>query len=300
MAYDENIYAKIISGELSKQEEESLRKSGEWDEIQQILEVSSTLSLPVHDAEKGYSELRSAQNSKTGSARIKRLYILGSSIAAMMILVFGYLFLFQSSSGIHSAPYGQTAELSLKDDTEVILNAGSSLDYAGFLDDNIREVKLEGEAFFKVIPGNAFKVNTKNGSVEVLGTAFNVRAWGEALIVECYEGKVSVRSDRNKIELSAGESVVARSGEMGNVKQSSSLQPLLWKNGLSRFENEPLREVFNELERQYDVKITMPESIKYFNGAFGHDDLQKALQKICDPMGLTFSFTDEKSVIISE
>jgi len=301
MAYDENIYARIISGELSKEEEEALRKSGEWDEIQEILDVSSTLNLPSHDANKGYERLRLEQNEKRKegkTGKVRRMYYIMGSVAAVLVLGFAYLFLIGVEDYISNAGYGEIAEVVLKDNTKVTLNDGSTLDYEQFIENEARNVSLEGEAYFEVVPGNKFKVTTENGTVEVLGTAFNVRDWGSGLIVECFEGKVAVRTPNVQRELPAGEAVSVKDGHM-TASNISAARPL-WMDGLSRFEDVPLNEVMEEVERQYDVDISIPDIDRPFSGAFRHDDLQNALSKICDPMGLTFSFTDEKSVVISE
>ena len=84
------------------------------------------------------------------------------------------------------------------------LNIGKSyvknttLKYASNKWDKKRRVRLEGEAFFKVAKGSTFTVDTKTGSVKVLGTQFNVKNRIGFFEVVCYEGLVGVTvSDYN-------------------------------------------------------------------------------------------------------
>ena len=42
MAYDKNIYARIVSNEVSEEEIAQLKSSGEWEEIQQILQMTAS------------------------------------------------------------------------------------------------------------------------------------------------------------------------------------------------------------------------------------------------------------------
>ena len=66
----------------------------------------------------------------------------------------------------------------LSDGTIVTLNRNSTLTTQKDLGGNARTVELEGEAFFLVAPDKSrpFTVHTKNATIDVLGTSFNVRA----------------------------------------------------------------------------------------------------------------------------
>ena len=76
-------------------------------------------------------------------------------------------------------PAGQRAELVLPDSTRVWLNANSKLVYSTSFKEGIRQVELDGEAYFDVKHNgdNPFVVRTKSMNVTVLGTEFNVSAY---------------------------------------------------------------------------------------------------------------------------
>ena len=78
-----------------------------------------------------------------------------------------------------TVPYGETASIQLSDGSMVELNSGSTIKYARSFGDE-RRVSLQGEAFFDVEKETRpFIVETFNGSVRVLGTTFNVKAWDD-------------------------------------------------------------------------------------------------------------------------
>ena len=67
-----------------------------------------------------------------------------------------------------------------------------------------------------------------------------------------------------------------------------------WTNNLSRFKAIPFNEVVAELERQFDVKITLKDNSaqRLFTGSFTHDNLENALISISQ-------FTDERGLIVA-
>lgn len=100
---------------------------------------------------------------------------------------------------------GEIASLTLPDNSQVTLNAGSQVVYSGNRFNTRRKIQLTGEAYFKVTKGNTFSVVTTEGTVTVLGTTFNVRSRDEKLSVFCYTGKVKVSDPFKAVYLTKGE-----------------------------------------------------------------------------------------------
>jgi len=66
----------------------------------------------------------------------------------------------------------------------VKLNSESKISYSSKFNQNNRDIKLTGEAYFEVFNSPIpFKVNTDYGIIKVLGTSFNVRARPDGLEV---------------------------------------------------------------------------------------------------------------------
>jgi len=300
MAYDENIYARIISGEVTAEEIEQLKSTGEWEEIETILQATEELELNPHDKEAGYEALLKKRGGQTSerSGTIRRLWPIISA-AAVALLVIGFFFLNGNSSKKVLAQNSQTKKLSLDGKFAITLNDGSSLEYEEGDKEGSRTVHLDGEAFFDVIPGNHLIVQTAQGKVEVLGTQFNVRAWGNQLSVECYQGRVIVASKNGQTELQKMEAVLSTNVKL-NPKSNINHTSPSWLNGNTRIKQEPLTEVFKELERQYNVSVKFSLSNRVYAGEFPHNDLEKALDDICKPMGLTYKIIKPDLVEIYE
>ena len=100
-------------------------------------------------------------------------------------------------------PKGNAYELELADGTHVWLNAESELTYPTRFPNDIREVKLKGEAYFDVAknPEKPFRVLTNEIEVKVLGTSFNVSAYESERFtsVTLVGGSVAVQTDKGNI-----------------------------------------------------------------------------------------------------
>ena len=185
--------------------------------------------------------------------------------------------------------------VTLSDGSSVNLNDGSSIKFNSGIFTNTRKIHLVGEGLFKVTKGEKFTVFSKNGKVEVLGTEFNVRAWGDKLKVECYEGIVRVTKLSQSFTLTQGESVILERGK-GSIKVPISNNQPDWANGISTYQDESISEVFNEISRQFDIKIDLKNTNQKFTGQFTHDDLNAALESVCLPLGLEFDVNQEKKI----
>ncbi len=84
------------------------------------------------------------------------------------------------------AQRGTKSKLILPDGTQVWLNSDSRLIFANSFNDTIREVNLEGEAYFDVVKDakRPFIVHTSGINIRVLGTAFNVKSYPQDPTIE--------------------------------------------------------------------------------------------------------------------
>ncbi len=77
-----------------------------------------------------------------------------------------------------SVPLGGECYVVLEDGSKVWMNAGSVLKYPICFGDTIREINLEGEAYFEIErDARPFVVRSKLGDVRVLGTTFGITAY---------------------------------------------------------------------------------------------------------------------------
>jgi transmembrane sensor len=189
-----------------------------------------------------------------------------------------------------STSNGGMYQLTLPDGTKVWLNAASSLTFpASFAGANQRRVELTGEAYFEVAKNKKmpFIVESKGQEIEVLGTHFNVSAYGNEGSVKTtlLEGSVRVtpsyRSEKclkspdpssldplemiksNGAQLMQAQAVVLTpnhqailTGAELRVKEVVADEAVAWKNGEFIFRNMSLENIMKVVARWYDMDVS--------------------------------------------
>ena len=162
-------------------------------------------------------------------------------------------------------PYGQRQSVLLSDGTSVQLNAGSKLVFPAKFTGKTREVYLQGEGFFDVHKNekSPFIVKTDYINVEVLGTMFNVSAYGDENTVTTVlvEGKVNV-SQKEKMfvnknfELAPGQGCFYSRDEQNSVVTDVDVnQYIAWKDGFFYFKNMRLLDLVRQVKKYYNVPV---------------------------------------------
>jgi transmembrane sensor len=214
------------------------------------------------------------------SRRSSNFVIQFSRIAAAAVLFFlaGIAVQFFTSSKISPGflnqystvivPEGQKSMVVLPDGSKVWLNSGTTLKYKSDFNTTVREVEIDGEAYFDVKKDKTrmFKVNTGEVNVEVYGTAFNVKNYKEEkkLEVTVENGNVGViRAGSKLADLIKGKQATIHSDNKEVVVSSASVDVVTaWKNNQLIFDGTPFEDGIRYLERWYGVKIQIEEKIK--------------------------------------
>lgn len=192
---------------------------------------------------------------------------------------------------------GAKLTFKLPDGSLVRLNANSSITFPAEFADSLREVRLDGQAFFEVEknPAAPFMVKTDLLQVEVLGTSFDVLAYrdGSEQRVALASGEVSVSSEDGLREVLHPLEMLSYSKEKKEmIKEVFDPKKVLgWKEGIIHFENTSFPEVFKTLERWYGVEISIHANIKFkgrFNGRFDNQSLENVLTGIAYSEGFQF------------
>lgn len=153
-------------------------------------------------------------------------------------------------------PLGGQYQLDLPDGTKVWLNALSSITYPAQFAGRRRDVKITGEVYFEVAKDKArpFVVDVNGQStIEVLGTDFNINAYGDEgqLKTTLIEGSVKV----NSTTIKPGQQATQTGSAISVINDADIDQVLAWKNGLFNFERVNIRQVMLQLERWYDIEV---------------------------------------------
>ena len=192
----ETFLAQWLNGELTNEQLKNIVSESDFKtylKLKRGLEVKSDLDRPIKTS---YTKIkqRISQKENYNVIPLYKKWFVG--IAASLLIMFGLFKFSSSNSVIEETSYGEQRTVELLDGSEVILNSKSKITYDKKSWNQKRELRLVGEAFFKVEKGEKFSVITSNGIVNVLGTEFNVISKKNYFDVICYEGKVSV--DTNK------------------------------------------------------------------------------------------------------
>jgi ferric-dicitrate binding protein FerR (iron transport regulator) len=143
------------------------------------------------------------------------------------------------------------------------MNSGTVLSYSPDFSPVNRNVTLDGEAFFSVTKDadHPFNVKTSSVNIKVLGTSFNVEAYNDNLHevnTTLVSGKVEIEDINNRKigELIPGQIARYKKDEGTlNIDKIDTSFYTSWKNGFIMFNNTPLEEISQKMERWYNVKF---------------------------------------------
>ena len=188
-----------------------------------------------------------------------------------------------------AVPYGKQASVTLGDSTMVTLNSGSSLRYPERFDDSTRKVYLKGEAYFNVAKDKTkpFIVETQRSRTRVLGTEFNLRDFASEAraSITLKEGSITFSNKAGKKTIMLKPDYRAElSGTILTKNQVNVDSFLSWKEGVLHFDNISLAEAIAEIERVYDLKITLKSSAigkLRIKGSFKRMPVEKLMDEIC-------------------
>lgn len=270
--------AKWLAGEMSEAELKAFQNTPEYKTYSKIAVFSTQLEAPVFDENLLYQKVIASDKVKVLPLYQKWWF----KVAAVLVVFLGLTLFYKNSIAISQySDYGERTSFSLPDNSEVVLNSGSEIDYKKWNWKRHRQLTLDGEAYFKVAKGKIFEVHTNLGKVTVVGTQFNVKARKNRFDVTCYEGCVRINYQNKEVFITKGKRVAFENGIAINVPNPKTTQPE-WTKGEIAFAEENLNTILSELERQYDCTFELKNysSEQLFTGTLPLNNRQEALQII--------------------
>jgi len=166
-----------------------------------------------------------------------------------------------------STPKGGQYQLLLADGSKVWLNSLSSLRFPTVFNGKERSVELTGEGYFEISHNASmpFHVKSNNMDVEVLGTHFNIMAYGdeESTKTTLLQGKVKVQKERTFVVLTPGQQAqVNKEGAIKLDKNADVEEAVAWKNGVFQFDGADMRTVMRHIGRWYDIETVLQGDMK--------------------------------------
>ena len=167
---------------------------------------------------------------------------------------------------------GVRTRFNLPDGTVVYLNSGSVLSYPMSYDQKERKVCLSGEAYFKVTHNEKqpFIVSTSGDQhrVRVLGTEFNIQAYGDENIISTtlVTGSVNleVKNKSGNVShrtlLPSEKAICNLDKEEISVMKINTIYETAWMDGKLMFKDTPLPEALKKLSYYYNVEFVIQDA----------------------------------------
>ena len=311
---DRNLLYKFFEGKASFEEEEAVRRWLEsapenWHLFLRERKLFDSISLLGDE-----KAMRSQKSKILWSLRSWKVEMWKVAAVVALVLALGSAYQFVKGGknvvpmqSIY-VPAGQRVNITLSDGTNVWLNARTRMLYPAVFDGPVRQVTIDGEAYFDVTKDEKkpFVVETNKCNMEVLGTEFNVESYSdkEDFEVALMEGSVKVVSRRK-----ANEALVLKPDNKVSLQMDGTLkfEPVAdydlyrWKEGLICFKNKSFLSIMKELEEYVgtQIKVENKNVLKHsFTGKFRQSDgLDYALRVLQKDIAFVYERDDEHQII---
>ncbi|WP_236976013.1 FecR family protein [Membranihabitans maritimus] len=322
---NDEILIRHLLGETSEKENKSIsawinanpEHKKQYNHIRHIWETSKSLpyksNIDPDSAWIRFQEKRS-YNSDTKNNKYKSLRTILFPLQKMaagfllisLIAFISYWFWFRDSGylfvvHLHSESVAKTERLA--DGSTVTLNKNTEIEFSRPIFENLRSVQMHsGEAFFKVVhdPTNPFIVNTKELTITVLGTSFNVRKNDSIteIIVETGIVRVDAGSGPNRLERGEKLTLDTRSEELEIVESQDQLYNYYIDNTFE-LKDTPLWRVAEVLESAFGKEIEVHPEISDLplTTTLRADDLDNILRVIQTTFKIKITEKDNKIVM---
>lgn len=326
---NEEIIAKFLMGQCS--EEELIRVNAWIKESDENARTLFRLEAAYHLGKESYvsDEKKINRAEKRLNKRLaseetkpnKQLQIhLWTRYAAIIVLVLltstgiGYWFYDNRTDSdliVATGSENDVTEILLPDGTKVWLNQAATLKYPREFSEKVRNVYLDGEAYFEVTKNHSkpFIVQSEAMRVRVLGTTFNFKCdkshqSAEATLIE---GEIEVKGNNEEgmIILSPGQKAeLSRTSKRLTVKQVDARLDAVWHNNLIPFEKADIYTIVQTLERFYHVKIILAPDIKIDNTYSGvlkkKDSIESVLKSLKNSIPIDYKIVGNSIFIAAQ
>jgi transmembrane sensor len=319
-----NLLGKILANEATTEENkqfaEWVKQSGENEKIfEAYRDFYDNSLITEHHLQHVIPEGKHEQVNKHNNNKNWSHYL---AVAASIVIIMVFYFIFftdqlsqpsepkivENTSVFKSNPKGQKSRILLPDGSTVWLNSSSNLEYYENFTDTLRKVRLTGEAYFEVVKDSSrlFVVEAGDLQVNVLGTTFNINNFteNEMATVSLVSGKIMIAHEHKQEVLLPGNQVKLNKLNHQFIKSSIDIEKIAaWKSGILIFEREDFYAVIAQLERWYDVKITLsgkPSSEWKFTGHFDNEYLKNVLEVLCYGKSINYKLEGKNVELIMQ
>ncbi|MBN1159373.1 MAG: FecR domain-containing protein [Bacteroidales bacterium] len=188
-------------------------------------------------------------------------------------------------------------EVYMPDGSVINLNVGSSLVYRDDFNRSSRDVILEGEGLFDVVPGHTlpFRVYTGESVVEVTGTTFSIYEKDGVVKVSVIDGTVTlspVDNSNSQIQISKNQSGYMLANKELKIRDGIDVNNLSWKTRLLIFDETPLDSALVDIAHYFRKNLSIEAEVtEKVTAEFENQPLSEILDELEQVAGLVFDTT---------
>jgi ferric-dicitrate binding protein FerR (iron transport regulator) len=274
----EEIFIKILKGTATGAEKKDFYQAMEEDSAQREIFLSCKNLYAVSNIDQAkHSDIQKDSFNKfwekANPSKGLRLFEFWYRYAAVFVvaLLMGFMIQYllpkqQQIQGLaqqieYTSEKGSVSTIHLEDGSSIWLSSASKLVIHNNPDGEMI-AKLNGEAYFDLVPDPARKLTVDLGKLKVkdIGTKFNIRAYNteSGIYTSLVDGRVDLYNFENKPVLSLKPGEYLQFNKNDNQIAVSQRDPTIataWKDGKFVFIDKSLAEICRELENWYNVEI---------------------------------------------
>lgn len=306
----DSIIAKMLAGtaaaeELAQLEAWKAQDAENAQALQEIIDLHNVSSdmqdYKTYDVDRAWAAVDQASQEPTPEStpidlfRSKR-WLAAAAAAAVAVVALTVLF-----RGSISTPapqlawqaHTQPAQALLPDGSRVHLDRNAAININPSFDSQ-PTLDLDGRAHFYVAkhnPAAPFTITLDQGQIQVIGTEFTVVDHDGQIEVAVHEGHVQYQLDSRKVDLFAGEKaqVIDNTILKTNIKESDYFD---WVKMSLVFKNAPLTSAIQDLQRHFDVEITVDQKVDLsacaISGSYTDQSLTEILNEVASLLDLKY------------
>lgn len=203
---------------------------------------------------------------------------------------------------------GMIGSIVLPDGTKVWLNSDTYIKYPSAFASDLREVELNGEAYFSVAkePDRKFIVHSNEDQVaiEVLGTEFNIDAYQDNgfITTTLVSGSVrlsyiNTKDEKHSLLMQPHEKVIYdRTSKFVDEHKADVERDISWRDGTIILKETPLKEVLWTLSKRFNVEFEVRNrrlQSSSFTGIFKNQQLERILEHFKIASHVNYSIKQE-------
>lgn len=284
--------------------------------LQKLRKENELAKASIHsidfNSNSAYSKFEEIITLKKRKTITKKIYVSIASIAALFILIIGVPYFLSNNKTIksaknieHFALIDSISEIILPDSSQVFLNSGSKLTYTDRYNKQSRDVSISGEAFLNVTHDTRkpFIVHIEGVQIQVKGTSFSVYhdSTNQKIIVTVKTGKVLVSSKNDTLLITKSEQASINLQNQQILKTTTDiLHSDAWLTGILEFNNTPLFEVIESLNKNFKTNIVIAssniEKKSVYATFYKNDDIEIILKTL--QLGLSVDIKKENGKFV--